>query len=255
MTPLPHTAKLAAMRVLERAPDRIGSVSSVRTAAPEIVFTFDDGPTAERTPAVMRALAEHDATATFFVLMTSVRANRGLLDELVTEGHEIGLHGIDHRHLPSVPPPEIEANLRRAAGQLEDATGQAVRWFRPPYGDQSPAAWRAIRRAGMESVIWSGTSWDWNPRVDNDTRVRKATANLSPGAILLFHDGHATADDLAFDGPEPELDRYDLVSRVLGACADRGLVGRSLGDALRSGAPVTRPHFNLLPRLPRRASA
>lgn len=255
MSVLPHSVKLAAMRVLEHAPDSIGSISSVRTPAPEVVFTFDDGPTPGRTPAVMRALAEHDATATFFVLMTSVRANRGLLDEVVAEGHEIALHGVDHRHLPTVPPAEIETNLRRAAADLEDATGRPVRWFRPPYGDQSPAAWRAIRRAGLESVIWSSTSWDWNPKVDNDVRVAKASANLTPGAILLFHDGHASAADLAWDGPEPVLDRYELVSRVLDAAAERGLVGRSLGDALVAGTPVTRPHFNLKPRLPRRASA
>ncbi|WP_226345209.1 polysaccharide deacetylase family protein [Agilicoccus flavus] len=250
-----HTAKLAVMRVLEAAPDRIGSVSSVRTPHPHIVFTFDDGPTAGRTPDVMRALDEHGATATFFVLLTSVRAHRHLLLDLVAAGHEIGLHGIDHRHLPTLSGQEVYDNVRAGAAEIEDVTGVPVRWFRPPYGDQSIAAWRSIRRAGMTSVIWSGTSWDWNPDVDNDVRVAKASMNLSPGAILLFHDGHAAEAELAFDGPEPVLDRYDLVHRVLSVCDDRGLVGRSLGDALDAGGSlVTRPHFNLRPRLPRRAA-
>lgn len=254
MADLVHTAKLAVMRVLEAAPDSVGSVSSVRTARPHIVMTFDDGPTAGRTPDVMRALADHGATATFFVLRTSLRAHRGLLADLVAAGHEIGLHGVDHRHLSALDPHEVYANVRSGAAEIEDAIGAPVRWFRPPYGDQTVGAWRAIRRAGLTSVIWSGTSWDWNPDVDNDIRIAKATANLAPGTILLFHDGHAGEAELAFDGPEPVLDRYDLVHRFLAECDVRGLRGVSLGDALEAGGTlVTRPHFNLRPRFLRSA--
>lgn len=176
-----HSLKLAGMRVLEAAPDAIGSVSSVRTRAGHVIFTYDDGPTPVRTPAVLRALAEHRATATFFVLMTSVRDNPSLLAEVMDAGHEIGLHGIDHRHLSQLPPRLVEDNLRRGKAELEDVIGRQVRWFRPPYGDQSIGAWRAIKRTGMESVIWSSTSWDWNPDVDNDTRVRMAGMSLAAG--------------------------------------------------------------------------
>lgn len=247
---LVHSAKIAAMRVLETAPDAIGSVSSVRSTT-DVVFTYDDGPTPGRTPAVLRALAEHDATATFFVLATSVRANPGLLAEVVAAGHEIGLHGVDHRHLPTLAPRVVEDNLRRGKGELEEKVGRPVRWFRPPYGDQSPGTWRAIRRAGLESVIWSSTSWDWNPDVDNDAREHMAAMSLRAGTIILLHDGHAGAAEFADDGPEPQLDRYDLSSRLLRLVARNGWVGRSLGDALTGGASlVTRPHFNLRPRLP-----
>lgn len=248
---LVHAAKVAAMRVLEAAPDAIGSVSSVHSHASAVIFTYDDGPTPVRTPAVLRALAEHDATATFFVLMTSVGTNPELLAEVIAAGHEIGLHGVDHRHLSALSPRTVEDNLRRGKAELEDAVGREVRWFRPPYGDQSPATWRAIRRAGMTSVIWSATSWDWNAGVDNDMRVRMATMSLRAGSIILLHDGHAGALELVDDGPEPQLDRYDLSSRLLTVCAQKGLVGRSLGDALEAGGRiVTRPHFNLRPRLP-----
>ena len=250
---LVHSAKIAAMRVLETAPDAIGSVSSVRPApgTSRVVFTYDDGPTPARTPAVLRALAEHGATATFFVLMTSVRANPGLLAEVLAAGHEVGLHGVDHRHQSTLPPRIVEDNLRRGKAELEDATGREVRWFRPPYGDQSPGTWRAIRRAGLQSVIWSATSWDWNRDVDNDTRVRTATMSLRSGTVILLHDGHAGAAELADDGPEPLLDRYDLSNRLLTICDERGLASRSLGDVLAEGGSlVLRPHFNLRPRLP-----
>lgn len=245
-----HAGKIAAMRVLEKAPASIGSVSSVRLdGARPVVFTYDDGPTPARTAAVMAALAEHGATATFFVLVTSVRANPGLLQEVLAAGHEVGLHGIDHRHLPSLPKQVAAENIRRGKAELEDATGRAVRWYRPPYGAQTPANWRAIRAAGMESVIWSATSWDWNRDVDNDTRLHITTMSLSPGAIILLHDGHASAPDLVDDGPEPQLDRHDLTHRLLTICDERSLTCLSLGDVLaRGGSLVRRPHFHLFGR-------
>ena len=243
-----YKAKLAVMKVLEKGPDAIGSVSSLDTPQPHFVPTFDDGPTPGRTPDVMRALAENDATATFFVLSTSVRANRGLLAELVAAGHEIGLHGTDHRHLSLMSATQVRESVHAGKSELEDALGTPVRWFRPPYGDQTISAWRQIEALGMRSVIWSSTSHDWNPFVDNDVRVAKATSALQRGAIVLFHDGHASLPDGADDGPEPVLDRYDLVNRVLAGAREKGLCGRSLGDALASGGRiVTRPHFNLVP--------
>lgn len=237
------------MRGLEVFPDAIGSISSVRGTEGCVILTFDDGPTPERTPNVLRALADHRATATFFVLMTSLQDNPGLLAEVMAAGHEIGLHGVDHRHLPTLSPSVVEDNLRRGKAELEDIIGRPVRWFRPPYGDQSPSNWRAIRRTGMQSVLWSATSWDWNPDVDNDTRLQIVSASLRAGSIVLSHDGFAGIREFAADGPEPQLDRYDLTNRLLGFCDARGWVGRSLGDAIDGGGQVvTRPHFNLRPR-------
>ena len=242
---LVHDLKLQAMRVLEKAPDSVGSVISVRTDERVIIPTFDDGPTEGRTHAVLQALADHDATATFFVLMTSVRANRALFDEVVAAGHEVGLHGMDHRHLPTLSRAEATEMITRGKAELQDALGTPVRWFRPPHGDQSIETWRIIRAAGMESVIWSGTSHDWNPDATQEQRVEKATANLTRGTILLFHDGHAGPADLGDPVPEPVLDRYELLDRVLRVAEDRGLRAVSLGRALEHGTVVTRPHFNL----------
>jgi len=59
----------------------------------------------------------------------------------------------------------------------------------------------------------------------------------------LAHDGFAVAEDGADDGPVPRIDRYDVVRRVLDGMAARGLVGRSLGDALIDGRPHLVPWF------------
>ena len=240
-------AAARAKRVLRRVAAPVGSVVAVRTTEPEVVLTFDDGPDPVGTPAVLDALAAHGATATFFVLLTRVRRHPGLLERVVREGHEIALHGPDHRRLPTFPAREVQERTAAAARELEGLTGATPRWFRPPYGAQTPATWLAVRRAGLVPVLWGPTTWDWRD-VEQDARVRKAQEGARPGAVLLAHDAFAGPDDGAErsgpGSPPPDVDRADLVDRVLAAYADRGWRGRSLGDALQHGRLVRAAHFS-----------
>ena len=121
-----------------------GSVVRVRTPEARVVLTFDDGPEPGGTDRVLTALADAGATATFFVLVGRVRRHRALFDEIVAAGHEVGLHGMDHRPLPELPPGEVAEAMRAGKAELEDAAGRAVRWHRPPYGRQTPRTWRAV---------------------------------------------------------------------------------------------------------------
>jgi peptidoglycan/xylan/chitin deacetylase (PgdA/CDA1 family) len=192
-----------------------GSAVAVRTTAPAVALTFDDGPEPGGTDRVLTALADAGATATFFVLLTRVRRYRSLLDDVLAGGHEIGLHGEDHRPLPELPPGEVAGTLAGARAQLEDATGRPVRWYRPPYG----------------------RTWDWKD-VAPAERLAKAVVGARPGAIVLAHDGFAGAEDAAVDGPAPVLDRGVLITGVLSRYADLGLSARSYGEVLATGSPV-----------------
>ena len=233
---------------LRRVAAPLGSVDAVRTPEPEVVLTFDDGPDPVGTPAVLEALAAHGATATFFVLLTRVRRHPDLLARVLAEGHEVGLHGVDHRRLTRFSHAEVHARTTAAKVELEAATGAPVRWFRPPYGAQTPATWLAVRRAGLVPVLWGPTTWDWRELPQAD-RVRKAQDGVRPGAVVLAHDAFAGAADGADDDGHghglraPDVDRRDLVDRVLTAYAATGLRGRSLGDALRHGTPVRSARF------------
>jgi len=219
-----------------------GSAVSVRTDAPHVVLTFDDGPEPGGTDQVLAAMADVGASATFFVLLTRVRRHRSLLDEVIAAGHEIALHGADHRALPTLPAREVGRMVRDGRAELEDATGEQVRWFRPPYGRQTIRNWRAVTSAGLLPVLWGPTTWDWKD-VSNADRVAHAQHGVTRGSIVLAHDGYATHDDGADDGPAPALDRGDLINGVLAGWADRGLVARSLRQALVEGQLVRESWF------------
>ncbi len=234
---------LVRRRVVDICAHAVGSVVAVVTPARQVVLTYDDGPCSTGTPAVLDALAAHGATATFFVLLSRTRRHPRILDEVLAAGHEIGLHGLDHRRLSAFTPAEVRSRIHQGRAELEDLTGRSIRWFRPPYGKQTIRQWLQVRSCGLTSVSWGVDMADWR-HVPQDDRVAAALKTARPGAIVLGHDGFAGPDDGVDDGPAPDVDRGDLARRLLTAYEERDLAGRSLGDALQQGVEVRRPWFH-----------
>ena len=211
----------------------MGSVTS--TSSPDVVLTFDDGPDPHETQRVLEVLERHGATATFFVLLSRVREHPDQLADVLAEGHEVALHGVDHRALTCFDGTEAKRRTAAARAELEDATGRVVRWYRPPYGRQNPFTWAAVRGAGLVPVLWNATTGDSQP-LSRQERLRRATAGGRSGAIVLAHDGIADRRDGVDDPPAPLADRAGHVDEVLSGWGDRGLRARSLGDVLADGA-------------------
>ncbi|MFD7707537.1 polysaccharide deacetylase family protein [Streptomyces sp. NPDC059786] len=219
-----------------------GSLCAVRTAHPHIVLTYDDGPDPEGTERVLAALAEHGATATFFLLLSRARRYRSFLSRLLESEHEIGLHGPDHRRLTSLPYAEVRQRTSDAKRELEDMSGREVRWFRPPYGAQTRTTWRAVTDIGLEPVLWGPEFRDWKD-TPLDEHVAHARVGAVAGAIVLAHDGFAGPEDGVDDGAAPTFDRGLLTRRVLDAYREIGLHGRSLSSVLAHGTPLREARF------------
>src|SRR4030095_9500892 len=71
-----------------------------------LLFTFDDGPRPETTPAIARTLLAERVPAVFFVNGVHLtgptnwaRRNRELVSWLAREGFAIGKHRLPHAHL------------------------------------------------------------------------------------------------------------------------------------------------------------
>jgi peptidoglycan/xylan/chitin deacetylase (PgdA/CDA1 family) len=217
------------------------SVWAVQPGAGErpVVLTYDDGPEPGGTDVVLRVLAEHGVAATFFVLLSRTRRYPGLLAEILAAGHEVGLHGVDHQRLTTLDPAHVAQRTADARHELEDTIGREVRWFRPPYGGQSAATWQAVRGTGLTPVVWTADLRDWMEITDEErlSGVRELT---QPGAIILAHDGFATAADGAGDGDPPRIDRARLSQGLIGICQSKEFTPGSLGQALTAGQLATR---------------
>src|SRR5690606_25206637 len=156
---------------------------------------------------------------------------------VVADGHEVALHGDDHRSLLSLGDDEAVRRAADARSRVEDVTGVPLRLYRPPYGRHTVAQARGIRGLGLELVIWSGDAHDW-PHGDEDRIAERALHDVFPGGIVLLHDDRADPETLEPGQELPRFDRAQVLATVLQGLAARGYRTSTVGDLLREHRPV-----------------
>ena len=205
------------------------------TPSPTVGLTFDDGPDPEITERLLNTLRDQDVRATFFFLADRAEAFPDLVRRVVACGHEVGLHGADHRRLTEVPRREVPAHLRDGCHRLAAVTGSQPSWFRPPFGAQSLSTYVAARRAGLDVVVWSADAADWldDPAEEIAARAQRVEA----GGILLLHERA---------GPEPGgpplslgFDPVEVARLTIEGLRGRGLEPVPVGELVAGGARRT----------------
>ncbi len=178
-----------------------------------VALTFDDGPNGVHTEAILDALRDHGAKATFFVVGEAVRRYPALVRRMVAEGHEVGNHTDDHTKLAWVSASEVARQLDGATEAIVAAGAPAPRWFRAPHGFKSPFLPSALRERDLRMVAWSHGVWDTD-RPGADAIASRAIGCLTDGEILLLHDGTVGAD---------RRQTADAVRQILAAARARGI--------------------------------
>ncbi|HEX3324588.1 MAG TPA: polysaccharide deacetylase family protein [Solirubrobacterales bacterium] len=153
-----------------------------------VALTFDDGPHPQGTPAVLEALREAGATATFFLAGEQVVRRPALAAEIVAAGHRVELHCHRHRNLLRLGVREFLDDAERARAAIEEASGQPIRDYRPPYGIFSGATLRAVHRRGWRPVLWSRWGKDWRRGGTAESIARRSSTGIRAGDIVLLHD-------------------------------------------------------------------
>jgi peptidoglycan/xylan/chitin deacetylase (PgdA/CDA1 family) len=158
-----------------------------------VALTFDDGPDPRSTPYFLDLLADHGVPATFFLLGSMLARDPGLGRALVDAGHEIAVHGWEHRLLLRRGARATADDIRRAHGYIGEVTGQTPRWYRPPYGVLTAPARRTARRLGMTPVLWTAWGRDWEARATSGTVATTVRRHLAGGGTVLLHDSDCTS--------------------------------------------------------------
>jgi peptidoglycan/xylan/chitin deacetylase (PgdA/CDA1 family) len=153
-----------------------------------VFLTFDDGPHPQGTPAVLEILREADQRATFFLAGEQVERRPALAAEIVAAGHRVELHCHRHRNQLRLTPRMLLDDAERGRAAIEEATGQAITDYRPPYGIFSASGLRAIRGRGWRPVLWSKWGRDWDRWATPESITRRVTTGIRPGDIILLHD-------------------------------------------------------------------
>lgn len=187
----------------EIAPLGGGLVSTGATPHRMILFTFDDGPHPEHTPAVLDALDAYGARAVFFVVpgriaRGGVRAaeEAELVRATRARGHVVGSHGLNHVHLHRLAREELEAEVVLAEATLLEVLGERPWLFRPPGGARSSASDALLAERGYTQMLWNVVTGDFlttDPEVVLSTfrrSLRGRERRGMPGGIVLLHDTH-----------------------------------------------------------------
>ncbi|WP_406401979.1 bifunctional polysaccharide deacetylase/glycosyltransferase family 2 protein [Streptomyces sp. NBC_00879] len=171
-----------------------GEARGLRIPDKNLVLTFDDGPDPQWTPKVLDKLKEYDAHAVFFVTGTMASRNPELVERIVAEGHEVGLHTFNHPDLSFQAKSRIDWELSQNQLAIAGAAGIRTSLFRPPYSSYSSAldnySWPVIQYVGSRGYItvFNNTdSEDWK-RPGADAIIKRATPKGTKGSIVLMHD-------------------------------------------------------------------
>ena len=166
------------------------------TARKEVALTFDDGPDARSTPALLDLLRENKVEAAFFCIGKRVATEPALTKRILAEGHMVENHSFAHSNTTNFfTVPQLIADLSQAQVAIQTATGTTPKLFRPPVGLSNPNVFRAAKTLGLRVVGWSIRSLD-TKITEPERIVARIERGLKPGAIILLHDGNIPAERL-----------------------------------------------------------
>lgn len=202
-------------------------VASIRTAAPLVALTVDDGPHPATTPALLDVLAEAGARATFFLIGEHAERHPGLVRRIAAEGHELGNHLLSDTPSVLLPAAEFDRQLDRTHQVL--APHGEIRWFRPGSGWFTPRMLRAGARRGYGCALGSpGLAVAAYPR-PRRIAVRLA-ARCGAGDVVVLHEGTPARADVGA-----------VAQMLIRALAARGLRTATISALLAASCEAPHP--------------
>lgn len=161
-----------------------------------VALTFDDGPDAHSTPALLELLRKEKVEAAFFCVGKRVAAHPDLAARIVQEGHSLENHTYSHSNTTNLfTVARLRGELTQTQAAIQEASGVVPKLFRPPMGLSNPRIFKAARSLGLTVVGWTARGLD-TKLTEPKQIVARIVRGLRPGAIILLHDGNIPAQRL-----------------------------------------------------------
>jgi peptidoglycan/xylan/chitin deacetylase (PgdA/CDA1 family) len=164
------------------------SLCAVPAKRKVVALTFDDGPDAENTPALLTLLAARNVRATFFCVGKRVAQQAELVKRMAATGHKIENHTFAHSPATNIfSVRRLLDELSQTQAEIQRATGRTPEFFRPPVGLTNPRIFRVTGELGLKVVGYTARGLD--RRADAPEKIAgRLLRKLRPGAIFLLHD-------------------------------------------------------------------
>ncbi len=220
-------------------------------AAPHrVALTFDDGPDARWTPAILDTLRSRGVFGSFFIIGSNALREIPLLRRMMAEGHELGNHTFTHPNLATTPSFITKLELDATERLIEAVTDRRTALFRPPYfGDAEPTTADELVPVALANDLGYVTV---GLHVDSDDwlepGVNKIVSNVldarERGNVVLLHDsGGDRSQTVAALGPlidslQARGDTIVLLSQLLGLSRDQAMPPLPASSAASRGVTL-----------------
>lgn len=172
----------------------------------EVALSFDDGP-GPLTQSFVQMLKANRVVATFFMIGRQVAAGyQAVLHEELRNGDALGDHTFTHPDL--LVSGGVRGQLQSTAQAIHGLSGYSPCVFRPPGGAYDDSIVQTAASLGLATILWQVDPSDYT--LPGTAAIeQRVLANVSPGGIVLSHDG---------GGPRGQtLAAYPDIIRVLRA--------------------------------------
>lgn len=173
----------------------------------KLALTFDDGPHPQFTPKLVQILKQANVPATFFMIGHMAQQYPDMVKLVASNGFEIGNHTYSHVTLTKITDEQADTEYRAASDVLKKITGKNPRYCRPPGGDLDLNVLESAFGEGLTTVLWTDDPGDYTDPGDT-VLLESETAKLSPGGIVLLHDG--------------SQDTVNTLAQFIASCKRRG---------------------------------
>lgn len=178
----------------------------------KVLLTFDDGPNLETTEIILKELNKRKIKTIFFCVGENVLKYPALVNEILSEGHEIGNHTFKHQKISIQDKIMVEKTIRQFQELLFNEFNYSVKYFRPPHGRFNLNSNNILKKKSLQNVMWSLLTYDYK---NNLNIVKFAVSKyLSDNSIIVLHDSNKSkniiSDSIKIIIEETERKKYKI---------------------------------------------
>ncbi|HTA63542.1 MAG TPA: polysaccharide deacetylase family protein [Bacteroidia bacterium] len=160
----------------------------------KIYLTFDDGPTPEVLPVILKTLDAYKVPATFFCVGENMQKHPDLVKEMLKRNHVIGNHTFNHISGWRTKNEDYFENVEACQKVYKS------KLFRPPYGRLRASQANELKRK-YKIIMWDVLSYDYDKKVLPEICFRNVIDATKSGSVIVFHDNVKALKNLEYALP------------------------------------------------------
>ncbi|WP_028610986.1 polysaccharide deacetylase family protein [Paenibacillus harenae] len=147
----------------------------------------------EYIDSILSTLKREDVKATFFLDGSWLKKFPEVAQKIQADGHEMSNHAYSHPDMKTLSRQAAYSQISKTEDLLKSTLKVNNKWFAPPSGSYNQATVQIAEEQGLKTVLWTLDTIDWQ-KPPADTILRRISANLEPGALILMHPTASTRD-------------------------------------------------------------